>query len=73
MEKHNSATAPETLDFSFKPVSPKNLAEAVRQEVAAVMGIGADKITVTVTDSEIHIAYDAGVAEIAEIRMEVEQ
>lgn len=72
MNKHNSAIAPETRDFSLKPVSPENLAEAVRQEVAAMMGIGADKISVTVADSEIHIAYDAGVAEIAEFEMEVE-
>lgn len=72
MEKHKGVAAPETWDFSLKPVSPENFAEAVRQEVAAMMGIGADKISVTVADSEIHIAYDAGVAEIAEIRMVVE-
>lgn len=72
MEKHKGVAAPETRDFSLKPVSPENLAEAVRQEVAAMMGIGADKISVTVADSEIHIAYDAGVAEIAEFEMEVE-
>ena len=72
MEKHKGVAAPETWDFSLKPVSPENLAEAVRQEVAAMMGIGADKISVTVADSEIHIAYDAGVVEIAEFEMVVE-
>lgn len=72
MEKHKGVAAPETWDFSLKPATPENFAEAVRQEVAAMMGIGADKISVTVADSEIHIAYDAGVAEIAEIRMVVE-
>lgn len=72
MEKHKGVAAPETWDFSLKPVSPENFAEAVRQEVAAMMGIGADKISVTVADSEIHIAYDAGVAEIAEFEMVVE-
>lgn len=72
MEKHKGVAAPETWDFSLKPVTPENFAEAVRQEVAAMMGIGADKISVTVADSEIHIAYDAGVAEIAEFEMVVE-
>lgn len=72
MNKHNIAAALETWGFSLKPASPENYAEAVRQEVAAMMGIGADKISVTVTDSEIHITYDAGVAEIAEFEMEVE-
>ena len=68
MNKHNSAIAPETRDFSLKPVSPENLAEALRQEVAAMMGIGADKITVKAYDGQIRIEYDAGVVEM--IRME---
>lgn len=72
MEKHNSIAALETWDFSLKPASPENYAEAVRQEVAAMMGIDADKITVTVTDSEIHIACDAGVMKTVEIGMEIE-
>lgn len=68
MEKHKGVAAPETWDFTIKPVSPENLAEAVRQEVAAMMGIGADKITVKVFDGQIRIEYDAGVVEM--IRME---
>lgn len=72
MEKHNSIAALETWDFSLKPASPENYAEAVRQEVAAMMGIDADKISVTVADSEIHIAYDAGVMETVEIGLEIE-
>lgn len=68
MEKHNSIAALETWDFSLKPASPENYAEAVRQEVAAMMGIDADKITVKVFDGQIRIEYDAGVVEM--IRME---
>lgn len=66
------ATSPETWCFSLEPVTPENFAETVRQWVSSVSHVSADKISVTVTDGEIHIAYDAGVAEIAEIRMEVE-
>lgn len=58
--------------FSIAPFTEENFAETVRQWVSAVSHVSADKISVTVTDGEIHIAYDAGVAEIAEFEMEVE-
>lgn len=71
--KMAGALSREAWWFSIAPFTEENFAEAVRQWVSAVSHVSADKITVTVTDGEIHIAYDAGVAEISEIRMEVEQ
>lgn len=66
------ATSPETWCFSLEPVTPENFAETVRQGVSAMSHVSADKISVTVTDGEIHIAYDAGVMETVEIGMEIE-
>ena len=66
------ATSPETWCFSLEPVTPENFAESVRQWVSAMSHVSADKISVTVTDDEIHIAYDAGIAGIVEFEMEVE-
>lgn len=66
------ATSPETWCFSLEPVTPENFAETVRQWIAHAARVSADKITVTCTDTEIHIAYDAGVMETVEIGMEIE-
>ena len=66
------ATSSETWCFSLEPVTPENFAETVRQWVSAMSHVSADKISVTVTDGEIHIAYDAGVMETVEIGMEIE-
>lgn len=62
----------EAWRFSIAPFTEENFAETIRQWVSAVSHVSADKILVTVNDDDIYIAYDAGVTEIAEIRMVVE-
>lgn len=54
------------LDSVYKAFS-----EQVRQWFSAMSGVSSDKISVTVTDGEIHIAYDAGVVETVEMEMEL--
>lgn len=63
------ATSPETWCFSLEPVTPENFAETVRQWVSAMSHVSADKISVTVTDGEILIVYDAGMVETAEMEI----
>lgn len=69
MEKHDSAVTPESCGFAFEPVTPENFAETVRRQCADMMQVSADKISVTVTDGEILIVYDAGMVETAEMEM----
>lgn len=71
MEKLDSAVTPETWGFSLKPVTEETFAETVRQWVANVSHVSADKISVTVTDAEICIAYDVGTAQTAEMEIEL--